>query len=131
MIKRILFGILILLLVLLVAGLARSRLNEPDRVVEAAPLAEWVAQLLEELGHEVSLIDPRRAKAVIQTKNKTDKLDARNLAKLAQTGWYTAVHRKSAAARLRRTQLQARQGLVETAKAQAARIRGLLRAHGI
>ncbi len=100
-------------------------------VVEAAPLAEWIAQVLEDLGHEVVVIDPRRAKAVIQTKNKTDKLDARNLAKLAQTGWYTAVHRKSAAARLQRTQLQARQGLVETAKAQASRIRGLLRAHGI
>ena len=109
-----------------VAGLGRLRC-----VVEAAPLAEWVAQLLEGLGHEVVVIDPRRAKAVIQTKNKTDKLDARNLAKLAQTGWYTAVHRKSFAARLRRTHLQARQGLVETANAQAARIRGLLRAHGI
>jgi len=100
-------------------------------VVEAAPLAEWVAQVLEEQGHEVSLIDPRRAKAVIQTKNKTDKLDARNLAKLAQTGWYTTVPRKSAGARLQRTQLQARQGLGQTAKAQAARIRGLLRAHGL
>jgi len=107
-------------------GLGRLRC-----VVEAAPLAEWVAQMLEELGHEVIVIDPRRAKAVIQTKNKTDKLDARNLAKLAQTGWYTAVHRKSPAARLQRTHLQARQGLVTTAKAQASRIRGLLRAHGI
>jgi transposase len=100
-------------------------------VVEAAPLAEWVAQLLEKLGHAVIVIDPRRAKAVIQTKNKTDKLDAQNLAQLARTGWYTAVHRKSEAARLQRTQLQARQGLVETAQAQAARIRGLLRAHGL
>ncbi|MDR4484514.1 MAG: transposase [Nitrospirales bacterium] len=75
-----------------------------------------------------SIIDPRRAKAVIQTKNKTDKLDARNLAELAQVGWYTAVHRKTPAARLQRTHLQTRKGLVETAKAQAARIRGLLRA---
>lgn len=100
-------------------------------VVEAAPLAEWVVQVLEEQGHEGIIIDPRRAKAVIQTKNKTDKLDARNLAKLAQTGWYTAVHRKSTAARMHRTHLQARQGLVDTAKAQAGRIRGLLRAHGI
>ena len=108
------------------AGLGRLRC-----VVEAAPLAEWIVQVLEEQGHEGIIIDPRRAKAVIQTKNKTDKLDARNLAKLAQTGWYTTVYRKSAAARLQRTHLQARQGLVDTAKAQAARIRGLLRAHGI
>lgn len=110
---------------------ALAELGQLRCVVEAAPIAEWVAQRLEELGHEVVVIDPRRAKAVIQTKNKTDKVDARNLAKLAQTGWYTAVHRKSPAARLQRTHLQARQGLVETAKAQASRIRGLLRAHGI
>jgi transposase len=35
----------------------------------------WVAQLLEGLGHEVVVIDPRRAKAVVHTKNKTDKLE--------------------------------------------------------
>jgi transposase len=56
-----------------------------------------VAQLPEELGHEVVVSDPRRAKAVIQTKNKTDKLDAQHVAKLARTGWYTAVHRKTEA----------------------------------
>ncbi len=100
-------------------------------VVEASPLAEWVVCILKDLGHEAIIIDPRRAKAVTQTKNKTDKLDARNLARLAQTGWYTPVHRKSAAARLQRTQLQARTSLVTTAKAQAARVRGLLRAHGV
>ena len=110
-------------------GKALTGLGRLRCVVEAAPLAAWVAQQLETQGHEVILIDPRRAKAVIQTKNKTDKLDARNLAKLAQVGWYTAVHRKTPAARLQRTHLQARNGLVETA--QAARIRGLLRAHGV
>ena len=100
-------------------------------VIEACPLAEWAARVLEALGHEVVVIDPRRAKAVICTKKKTDKLDARNLARMARTGWYTAVHRKSSAARLQRSELKARQGLVETANAMGARIRGLLRAHGI
>ncbi|MCW5784137.1 MAG: IS110 family transposase [Nitrospirales bacterium] len=112
-------------------GKALTGLGRLRCVVEAAPLAEWVAQELEPQGHAVIIIDPRQAKAVIQTKNKTDKLDARNLAKLAQVGWYTAVHRKTPAARLQRTHLQARNGLVETAQAQAARIRGLLRAHGV
>jgi transposase len=40
-----------------------------------------VAQLLEELGHEVVVSDLRRTKVVIQTKNKTDKLDAQHVAK--------------------------------------------------
>ena len=100
-------------------------------LLEASPLAEWVAELVEGLGHEAVVIDTRKAAGVIRTKKKTDKLDARNLAKMSRTGWYTAVHRKSAEARRLRTFLQARHGLVETAQAHGARIRGLLRAHGM
>jgi transposase len=112
----------------------RTRLAglEPMRcVVEASPLAEWVARSLEQFGHEVVIIDPRRAKAVICTKKKTDRIDARNLAKMARTGWYTAVHRKTEQARLMRTLLKARAGLMQTATAQQQRVLGLLRAHGI
>ena len=83
------------------------------------------------MGHTAKVIDPRKAKGVIRTKKKTDKLDARNLARMSRTGWYTAVHRKSPEARAMRTYLQARQGLLQTALAQGSRIRGLLRAHGI
>lgn len=100
-------------------------------VLEASPLSEWAAQLLEGLSHEVIVIDPRKAKAVLRTKKKTDQLDARNLARMAATGWYTKVHRKSAEARLLRSHLKARKGLVDTIGQQNSRIRGLLRAHGI
>jgi transposase len=100
-------------------------------VLEAGPLAEWMSKLLEQMGHEAVVIDARKAKGVIRTKKKTDRLDARNLARMGKTGWYTAVHRKSAQARVTRTFLQARQGLVRTALAQGSRVRGLLRAHGI
>ena len=100
-------------------------------VLEASPLAEWAARMLESLGHSAVVIDARKAKAVIRTKRKTDQIDARNLANMARTGWYTAVHRKSASARLMRTLLKARQGMVEVATAQRSRILGLLRAHGI
>ncbi len=112
----------------------RTRLGEREAmqcVVEASPLAEWGAQTLEALGHSVEIIDPRRAKAVIRTKRKTDEIDARNLANMARTGWYSAVHRKSEQARLMRTLLKAREGLKEVVGAQESRIRGLLRAHGI
>lgn len=100
-------------------------------VVEASPLAEWAVQTLENLGHEAIIIDARRAKAVVCTKKKTDRTNARDLANMARTGWYTAVHRKSDTAREMRTYLTARAGLVETSNALNARIRGLLRAHGI
>jgi transposase len=71
------------------------------------------------------VIDARKAKGVIRTKKKTDRLDARNLARMSKTGWYTAVHRKTVEARATRTFLQARQGLVQTALAQGSRVRGL------
>ena len=100
-------------------------------LLEASPMAEWVAEVVEGLGHEAVVIDTRKASGVIRTKKKTDKLDARNLAKMGRTGWFTSVHRKSEGARQLRTFLQARHGLVETAQAQGARIRGLLRAHGM
>ncbi|MGR8953658.1 MAG: IS110 family transposase [Gammaproteobacteria bacterium] len=100
-------------------------------VVEASPLAEWAVQTLEGLGHEAVIIDARRAKAVVCTKKKTDRVNARDLANMARTGWYTAVHRKTETARELRTWLTARAGLVETSNALNARIRGLLRAHGI
>ena len=100
-------------------------------VVEASPLAEWVSGVLEGMGHAVVVIDPRKAKAVIQTKKKTDILDARNLARMARTGWYTAVHRKSPEARLLRSHLKARDGLLRIARAMNSQIRGLLRSHGV
>ena len=108
-----------------------GRLSAMTCVLEASPLAEWAAETLEGLGHEVVVIDPRRAKAVICTKKKTDRLDARKLAKMARTGWYTAVHRKRGHARAIRSVLKARSGLVATGTAQRSRILGLLRAHGI
>ena len=115
-------------------GAWRRLLGDRQRMrclVEASPLAEWAASLLERLGHEAIVIDSRKARGVIRTKKKTDRLDARNLAKMSRTGWYTVVHRKTPSARAMRTYLQARQGLVHAALAQGSRIRGLLRANGI
>lgn len=100
-------------------------------VVEASPLAAWSVRTLEKQGHEVIIIDARRAKAVVCTKKKTDRTNAQDLAHMARTGWYTEVHRKSESARELRTYLMARSGLVETSNAMNARIRGLLRSHGI
>lgn len=110
---------------------AFSGLEATRVVIESAPLAEWVALVVEDAGHEAVVIDARSAKRLMDASKKTDRRDARTLARLAQAGWYTAVHRKSAEARLQRSRLQARQGLVEAYKGFAARVRGLLRAHGV
>lgn len=100
-------------------------------IIEASPLAEWVSRIVESGGHEAIIIDPRAAKHLVSSKKKTDARDARTLAQIGRSGWYTEVHRKSAEARTSRSRLQARQALVETRKAIGSTIRGLLRAHGL
>lgn len=102
-------------------------------IVEASPLAEWVSTVVEKAGHKVTVVCPRKAKVALasQGKKKTDKRDARALAELCRSGWYEAVHRKSAFARELRSYMTARKQLVECSTALASSIRGILRAHGI
>jgi len=110
---------------------AVAGLGEVKVLVEACPLAEWAAQALEAAGCEVEIIDARAAKHLVSSKKKTDARDAFTLARLARTGWYTRVHRKSASARCARSRLQGRMALMRSKKALGSAIRGLLKAHGI
>lgn len=101
-------------------------------LVEAAPLAEWLCNEVEELGHKITIVCPRKAKAVCgQAKKKTDRREARALAELCRSGWYEAIHRKSEAARNMRSYMTARKQLVDCSVAIGSSIRGILRAHGI
>jgi len=100
-------------------------------IIEAHPLAESVAGIVEELGHIPVIIDARAAKNLMDAMKKTDRRDAQTLAEIGRCGWYVEVHRKSAAARQMRSILQARQALLKSNKALASSIRGLLRSHGI
>ena len=113
----------------LVEGLAG--LGSVHAVVEASPLAEWVSRVLEEAGHRVDIIDARLAKRLMEARKKTDARDALTLARIVRSGWFRPVHRKTPQARLERSQLQARQGLVRTCRSMGNQVRGLLRAHGI
>jgi transposase len=103
-------------------------------IVEAAPLAEWTAKLVEGFGHKITIVCPRKAKIALESQSvrkKTDARDARALAELCRSGWYDEVHRKSQEARNMRSYMTARKQLVESSNAIASSIRGILRAHGI
>ncbi len=100
-------------------------------VVEASPLAEWAAGVVEGSGHEVEVIDARAARGVVRTKKKTDARDAYTLAQLVRGGWYRRVHRKSAESRVGRSVLRGREALVRAYRGVGSTIRGLLKAHGI
>jgi transposase len=59
--------------------------QQPMRIaIEAGTHSPWVSLLLEELGHEVLVANPRKTKLIYANKRKNDKLDAENLARLAR-----------------------------------------------
>jgi transposase len=81
-------------------------------VVEASSRTFWVGDLLEEMGHDVFVVDPGRTKAIGASRIKHDKLDARVLAELCQAGLLATVDRPSKAERLQRVSITARDVLV-------------------
>ncbi len=112
-------------------GKALDGFGQLKVIIEASPLAEMVARIIEAHGHIAVIIDARAAKNLMSAMKKTDRRDAQTLAEIGRCGWYVEVHKKSAEARQMRSILQARQALLKSNKALGASIRGLLRSHGI
>ena len=81
-------------------------------VVEASGKAFWMADRLKELGHEVVVVDPGRTKAIGAARIKHDKLDARILAELCQTGLLAAVDVPTQQQRMARLPFTSRDSLV-------------------
>lgn len=101
-------------------------------VVEAGTESEWVAQLLEEMGHEVVVADPNYAPmyATRTRKIKTDKRDARALAEASRLGIYRPAHRCSEAQRHIKGMLSTRENLVRSRAKQISLCRALTRQQG-
>jgi transposase len=85
-------------------------------LMEASTINEWVARLLEELGHEVVVADPNYAPMYAQRSRrvKTDRRDARALAEACRLGAYRPAHRTSQEQRHVRALLTVRDKLVRT-----------------
>ena len=85
-------------------------------LMEASTISEWVARLLEELGHEVVVADPNYAPMYAQRSRrvKTDKRDALALAEACKLGAYRPAHRTSDEQRHVRALLTGRDKLVRT-----------------
>jgi transposase len=68
------------------AGL-RRRFGEIPRMriaLEVGTHSPWICRLLEELGHEVVLANPRRLRLIYENRKKSDRVDAQYLARLAR-----------------------------------------------
>lgn len=101
-------------------------------VLEASTVSHWVAELVEELGHDVIVVDPNRTSAVAVAGGfkKTDALDATTLAWLSSKGAIVPSHRPSPDMRARRRMLRLRLRLVRSRGDLVRTVRSLLASQG-
>lgn len=100
--------------------------------LEACSLTAWLHGGLTEAGLPAICIEARQAKAAMGAMpNKTDRNDARGIAQIMRTGWYRAVHVKSAACRSWRALLTARRMVLNKRRDVENGIRALLREVGL
>jgi transposase len=102
-------------------------------LLEASTISEWVARLLEELGHEVVVADPNYAPMYAQRSRrvKTDRRDARALAEACRLGAYRPAHRTSEEQRHVRALLGVRDKLVRTRAGVITLVQAVLSREGI
>jgi transposase len=109
------------------AAIPKSRL-----ALEVGTHSPWVSNLLESLGHEVYVANPRRMESIKNNKRKNDKKDARTLARLVRSDpelLYPIRHR-GIEARRDLILLRARDGLVRARTKLINCVRGLVKSVG-
>jgi transposase len=102
-------------------------------LIEASTESEWVAQHLEQLGHEVIVADPNYAPMYGHRSRriKTDRRDVAALAEACRQGTYHVAHRRSAQQQVVQCQLNVRQELTQARTRAIALARAMTRAQGL
>ena len=100
--------------------------------LECGPLTPWVYRLLCELGHDVTVVNPRRVRLIAESTLKTDGIDAEVLARLSRLdlAFLRPVYQRRPEAQLLRSRLRARGCLVKARTSMINTVRGTLRAQG-
>jgi transposase len=105
----------------------------PARVVlEIGPQSVWSSRLLEQLGHEVVVANPRKVKAFPQAERKSDPRDAETLARLGlgDLRLLEPIRHGRAAMQRERALLRVREGLVRCRARVIQQARGWAKALG-
>jgi transposase len=102
-------------------------------LVEASTESEWVAQHLEQLGHEVIVADPNYAAMYGHRSRriKTDRRDVAALLEACRQGTYRVAHRRSARQHVVQGQLNVRQELTQARSGAISLARAITRAEGL
>jgi len=100
--------------------------------LEAGPLSQWLFSTLAETGLPVICVETRHMRAVLQAQiNKTDRNDARGIARMMRVGLYRPVHVKTLRSQKLRMLLTHRKLLQPKAIAIENDLRGTLRNFGL
>ena len=100
--------------------------------LEAGPLSQWLHAGLTAAGFEAVLLETRHVKAALSAMVvKTDREDARGIARLLRMGWFRSVYCKSPPAQEVRALLVARKLLQGKLLDVELSIRGILRGFGL
>ena len=99
---------------------------------EAGTLTQYLTYGLQAARYEVICLEARQVSAALSAmRNKTDKNDARGIAQILRTGWYSRVYVKSMESHLVRALLSSRKTVLKKCVDLENEIRGLIRLLGI
>ena len=116
----------------LVAFLDELNLDIAKVGLEAGMLTQYLTYGLQFAGYDVDCMESRQVKAALSAmRNKTDKHDARGIAQLLRSGWYSRVHIKSVASHHVRALLTSRRAVLSKCIDLEQEIRGLFKVFGV
>ena len=99
---------------------------------EAGTLTQYLSYGLTAGGFEVICMEARQVKAALSAmRNKTDKHDARGIAQILRSGWYSRVHVKSLQSHQIRALLSSRKAVLAKCVDLENEVRGLFKVFGI
>src|SRR5210317_1345456 len=100
--------------------------------LEAGTLAQYLTYGLQAADFDVVCMEAQQVKAALSAmRNKTDKHDARGIAQLLRSGWYSQVHVKSMESHHIRMLLSSRKAVLDKCIDLENEIRGLFKIFGI
>jgi len=100
--------------------------------LEAGTLTQYLTYGLQAAGYEAVCMEARQVKAALSAmRNKTDKKDARGIAQILRSGWYSRVHVKSVESHQVRALLSSRKAVLSKCIDLEQEVRGLFKVFGI
>ncbi len=101
-------------------------------VIEVGAQSPWIAELLEQLGPEVFVANPRQVGWIGKSRHKTDRVDAKKLAQLGQFNpqLLAPIRHRGRRARAEIARIRARQALVRARTLLVNHVRGVVKSNG-